>query len=101
MRWQGRQGSSNIEDRRGMRMGLPVGGGIGGIVLLLLFSALTGTNPLDLINSGSPDSESTGTTGVSSDDPQAQLISVTLKDTEDVWTEVFRQQGETYRPPIL
>jgi uncharacterized protein len=101
MRWQGRQGSSNIEDRRGMRMGLPVGGGIGGLVLLLLFSALTGTNPLDMINSGSPESGSVGTTGVSSDDPQAQLISVTLKDTEDVWTEVFRQHGETYRPPTL
>ena len=44
MRWQGRAGSGNIEDRRGMgmgRMGLPVGGGIGGIVLLLL---LVGTD---------------------------------------------------------
>jgi uncharacterized protein len=101
MKWQGRQGSSNIEDRRGMRMGLPVGGGIGGLVLLLLFSALTGTNPLDMINSGAPPSESTGTTGVSSDDPQAQLIAVALKDTEDTWTEIFRQQGETYRPPTL
>ena len=28
--------------------------GIGGLVLLLLFSALTGTNPLDMISSGSP-----------------------------------------------
>src|SRR5688500_18211144 len=101
MKWQGRPGSSNIEDRRGMRMGLPVGGGIGGLVLLLLFSALTGTNPIDLINSGSPEPGSVGTTGVSSEDPQAQLISVTLKDTEDVWTEVFRQHGETYRPPTL
>jgi predicted metalloprotease len=82
-------------------MGLPVGGGIGGLVLLLLFSALTGTNPLDMINSGSPEPESTGTTGVSSDDPQAQLIAVALKDTEDTWTEVFRQHGDTYRPPTL
>jgi uncharacterized protein len=101
MRWQGRQGSSNIEDRRGMRMGLPVGGGIGGLVLLLLFSALTGTNPLDMINSSSPEPDSAGTTGVSSDDPQAQLIAVALKDTEDTWTEVFRQHGDTYRPPTL
>src|SRR5215218_3523071 len=101
MRWQGRAGSSNIEDRRGMRMGLPVGGGIGGLVLLLLFSALTGTNPLDMINSGSPEPDSTGTTGVRSDDPQAQLILVALKDTEDTWTEIFRQHGESYRPPTL
>ena len=50
MRWQGRPGSGNIEDRRGMGMGLPIGGGIGGLVLLLLVSALTGTNPIDLLN---------------------------------------------------
>ena len=52
MKWQGRAGSGNIEDRRGMGMGLPIGGGIGGLVLLLLFSALTGQNPIDLINGG-------------------------------------------------
>jgi predicted metalloprotease len=101
MRWQGRSGSSNIEDRRGMGVGLPIGGGIGGLVLLLLFSALTGTNPLDMINSGSSEPDSVGTSGVSSDDPQAQFMSVVLKDTEDTWGEIFRQQGETYRDPTL
>ena len=60
MRWEGRAESGNVEDRRGMggggmRMGLPVGGGIGGVVLLLIVSALTGTNPLDLIGGGSVD----------------------------------------------
>ena len=52
MRWQGREGSGNVEDRRGSRVGgvgLPLGGGIGGIVLILLLSAVTGQNPLDLI----------------------------------------------------
>ncbi len=101
MKWQGRQGSGNIEDRRGMRLGLPVGGGIGGLVLLLLFSALTGTNPIDIINSSSPDPGSVGTTGTSSDDPQFQFLSVVLKDTEDTWSEIFRQHGNTYRPPTL
>ena len=51
MRWQGRTGSGNVQDRRGMGMALPVGGGIGGLVLLLLFSALTGQNPVDVITS--------------------------------------------------
>jgi len=101
MRWQGRSGSGNIEDRRGMGLGLPVGGGIGGIVLLLLFSALTGTNPLDVINSTSSESGSVGTSGVSSDDPQAQFVSVVLKDTEDTWRELFQQHGATYREPTL
>ena len=63
MRWQGRAGSGNIEDRRGMGMALPVGGGIGGLVLVLLISALTGTNPIDIINSAPPSSVSVGTAG--------------------------------------
>jgi uncharacterized protein len=100
MRWQGRAGSGNIEDRRGMRMGLPVGGGIGGLVLLLLFSALTGTNPIDLINSSGPD-ETVGTSGVREDDPQAQFVSVVLRDTEETWDQIFRERGLRYEPPTL
>jgi predicted metalloprotease len=105
MKWQGRAGSGNIEDRRGMSMGgvgLPVGGGIGGIVLLLLVSALTGTNPLDLISSGTPSSSQTvGTGPVGDNDPQAKFISVVLADTEETWGSVFRERGEAYVPPIL
>jgi predicted metalloprotease len=102
MRWQGREGSENIEDRRGMRMAVPVGGGIGGLLLLLLFSALTGTNPTDLINSSAPPaSESAGTTGLRDEDPQAKFISVVLRSTEDVWSNVFREKGATYQPPRL
>jgi predicted metalloprotease len=100
MRWQGRAGSSNIEDRRRMGAALPIGGGIGGLVLLLLFSALTGQNPTDLISTVGPDVE-TGTTGEVSDDPQTQFLSVVLRDTEEVWTEVFQQQGQRYQPPTL
>ena len=104
MKWQGRAGSGNIEDRRGMKMGLPIGGGIGGIVLLLLFSALTGTNPLDLINSQPTESTGpgdAGTTGLRDESPEGQMISVVLKSTEDVWSEIFRTQGATYQPPVL
>ena len=101
MKWQGRAGSGNIQDRRGMGLGLPIGGGIGGLVLLLLFSALTGTNPVDLINSTSPESGSVGTSGVPADDPQAQFVSVVLADTEQAWGEIFSQRGSAYEPPTL
>jgi len=86
-----------------MGMALPVGGGIGGLVLLLLFSALTGTNPIDIINSSPPATETTGTTGSESleDDPQAKFVSVVLKDTEDVWNELFSQKGADYADPVL
>jgi predicted metalloprotease len=99
MRWQGRTGSGNIQDRRGMGMALPVGGGIGGLVLLLLFSALTGQNPVDIITSQSD--ETVGTSGVPADDPQAEFISVVLKDTEEVWSEVFSERGADYPEPTL
>ncbi len=99
MRWQGRAGSGNIEDRRGMGMGLPIGGGIGGLVLLLLFSALTGQNPADLINSGAPTEQTAGTSGEA--DTQKEFISVVLRDTEEVWTSVFEENGMRYRAPVL
>ena len=100
MRWEGRAGSGRIEDRRGMRMGVPIGGGIGGIVLLLLFSALTGQNPADLLPTG--DGGETGVVGEpSADDKQAGFISVVLKSTEDVWSEIFRERGQRYEEPVL
>jgi uncharacterized protein len=81
-------------------MALPVGGGIGGVILLLLISALTGTNPTDLINTAPP-SEGVGTSGTAADDPQSQFISVVLGSTEEVWGDLFRQRGGSYEPPVL
>ena len=100
MRWQGRAGSGNVEDRRGMGMALPVGGGIGGLVLLLLFSMLTGQNPIDYIDTSTPE-QTTGTSSVPADDPQAEFVSVVLADTEDTWGEIFAQRGATYPKPTL
>ena len=100
MRWQGLPRSGNVQDRRGMGMALPVGGGIGGLVLLLLFSALTGTNPADILGSD-PSSETTGTTGIPENDPQAEFVAVVLKDTENTWSEIFSQRGQDYPEPKL
>jgi predicted metalloprotease len=107
MEWQGRRESNNVEDRRGMGMGgvgLPLGGGIGGILLLLAIAWITGTNPLDLISGGNipvSQEQPVGTTGVRENDPQAKFISVVLADTEDTWQEVFRMRGQQYRAPVL
>jgi hypothetical protein len=87
-----------------MRMGLPVGGGIGGIVLLLLVSALTGTNPLDLIGGVGDDQGGYSEPAPGSEpatDPQSRFMRVILKDTEDTWTSLFRSNGVTYEPPVL
>jgi uncharacterized protein len=109
MRWEGRAESGNVEDRRGaggggMRLGLPVGGGIGGVVLLLLVSALTGQNPLDLIGGSSVDDagySEPGPSGPPASDPQTRFMRVVLKDTEDTWTTIFRSNGQQYEAPTL
>ncbi len=104
MRWQGRQGSGNVEDRRG-RGGLAIGGGIGGIIVLVL-SLLFGGNPSDILNGGGggqPAAEQGQANGnTAAQDEQAQFVSVVLKDTEDVWNKLFREQlGQDYREPTL
>jgi predicted metalloprotease len=103
MKWQGQRESGNVEDRRGMGGGgmrLPLGGGLGGLVLLLVVSALTGTNPLELIGTFTGD-QGSGVQGVPKGDTQASFISVVLASTEDTWREVFRARGQAYVPPML
>jgi uncharacterized protein len=100
MRWQGRAGSSNVEDRRGRGMGLPIGGGIGGLILVLLFGMLTGQNVTDIVRDESTDG-SVGTSGVQDDDPQAKFASVVLADTEEVWGQVLGNTRGGYQEPTL
>ena len=52
MRWTGRQGSGNVDDRRGMGGGgkIAIGGGAG--IIIVIISLLLGKNPLDYINVG-------------------------------------------------
>jgi uncharacterized protein len=102
MKWRGRAGSQNIEDRRGMSGGgMAVGGGLGGLVLVLLISALTGQNPVDLIDTSGPVSDSVAPGGVPADDPQAEFVSVVLRDTEATWGRLFQDARESYEPPVL
>jgi len=134
MKWQGRERSSNIEDRRsqggvggsgglgggfgggfppigrggGIRMGRSTGGGLGlvGIVVVLgLIWFLTGQNPIDVLtNGGATSSPSTSSSQwapsrTAGQDELADFVGVVVKDTEDLWGEVFQQNNMTYKPP--
>ncbi|MGE3840015.1 MAG: neutral zinc metallopeptidase [Vicinamibacterales bacterium] len=108
MKWQSGRRSENVEDRRGMGGGMRVGGGIGlgGVLLVLLISFLTGADPLQLLGGLARNAPTQANTEVQggappTDDPQAGLVSVVLADTEDVFTAVLQQEGETYQPPRL
>jgi len=101
MKWRGRQGSDNVEDRRGMSTGkMAVGGGIGTIIIVIII-LLMGGDPSQLLNT-LPEGTSTEQVSASAEeDEMAQFVSVVLKDTETVWGRLFEQSGSTYRQPTL
>lgn len=103
MQWKGRRESSNVEDRRGMGGKTVIGGGIGSIVLVLLFTLLGG-NPGDILNNitSAPSSNTSAPYQESAQEKQlADFVSVVLADTEDVWSEEFKKKGLTYENPKL
>ncbi|PLR79059.1 metalloprotease [Bacillus sp. V3-13] len=102
MRWKGRRGSSNVEDRRGMGGKTLVGGGIGGIVILLIVTLLGGDPGAILNNMGMTGSDITTPYEETEQEKElADFVSVVLADTEEVWTEIFKQQGMVYEKPTL
>lgn len=104
MKWRGRRGSSNIEDRR-RAGGARSAGGIGGIagVLILLAGLYFGVDVSGFVDLGGNTAQTQGSAEITeADERAAQFVSVTLADTEEVWTEVFQTQvGETYTAPTL
>ena len=101
MRWLGREGSGNVEDRRGMGTVLGVGGGIGGVVILILSLLFGGTDPNTIPSENTGESMQQPAATGSPEDNNAKFVSVVLKDTEDVWGKLFADQGSTYRDPKL
>jgi predicted metalloprotease len=104
MRWEGNRESSNVEDMRDSGDGgggFGFGGrsiGIGAIVIALVGGAIFGINPLTilgLISGGGP------APPTPANDQGAKFVSTVLADTEDVWTDVFKQGGATYHAPKL
>ncbi len=104
MLWKGRRESDNIEDRRGVsRGGLALGGGLGTLVILLA-AMFFGVDPRDLLQQtgGQPASSAQpGRPASAGEDELKHFVSVVLADTEDVWTDVFKQTGRQYRDPTL
>ncbi len=130
MRLDGQRESDNVEDLRdqdgGGGGGPAFGGfgmhiGIGTIAIALIGGWIFGINPLTLLGllSGGggpvqhsapyrPPPSQAGQTGQpgqptahGQEDPMKRFVSIVLADTEDVWTQVFKDRGGTYRDPTL
>lgn len=104
MKWKGRRASSNVEDRRGMGGGgkTLIGGGLGGIIIVLLFTFLGG-DPGELLGNMAGSDSGTSVPYEESEHEKelADFVSVVLADTEEVWTEIFEEQGLQYKEPTL
>jgi len=106
MRWGDARRSDNVEDRRGMPGGRAGGIGIGTIVIVLILSAITGQNPLQmlgLVEEVSQTVQAPATPGRAPppNDAGADFVRAILGDTEDVWGALFEAGGRTYERPRL
>src|SRR4026208_1947935 len=105
MRWRGERQSTNIEDRRGMSVGrVAVGGGLGTVVVMIL-ALLFGVNPQQLFEQVPSGQQQPGVQTSRPTNPEEdelkQFVAVVLAKSEDVWGDVFRQNGRQYREPTL
>lgn len=103
MRWKGRKGSSNVDDRRGRSGGKFAVGGLGAVILIIV-TLLFGGNPMELLNQidlGSDTAFETVAPATAEDEELAAFVSVVLADTEQVWGNIFSEMGSSYRKPTL
>jgi predicted metalloprotease len=103
MEWQDQGISSDIEDRRGSSgggFGFGGGMGIGGFILLLIISVITGRNffaggggsaSVEPGPSNGPVQQST------SEERDVHLISFVLDDVQKTWAQLFAAHGRQYR----
>lgn len=116
MRWEDKERSANVEDRRGGGggKGKVVIGGVGTVVLVII-GLIVGIEPKKVVETtqaiNQKAAESQGTDAPAKDgekpetDPEedrlADFVSVVLADTETTWDEIFKKQGKTYKEPKL
>ena len=102
------EGSSNVQDRRGLGpVGIGGGIGIGGLVIVVI-GALMGVDPSTLLNVVQQTSQGSSSAQVEQQakqgdptDEVGHFASQVLRSTERVWGGIFQQSGKTYRAPTL
>jgi len=104
MKWIGQKQSSNVDDRRMSGRGIAVGGGIGGIIIYLLYTLLSGNqiDPSQIpLQPGGGQATELSPEEQKADDERANFVGVVLQETEDVWNKIFAENGKQYQEPTL
>lgn len=105
MRWKSGRRSTNIEDRRNIRVSGKTKGG--GIILIIaaLVGMYFGIDPAIILQQGSqltaPQQQQTPIETTSEQDQLADFVSVVLADTEDTWNQLFTASDLEYKEPTL
>jgi uncharacterized protein len=104
MRWTPGGRSRNLEDRRGMG-GLGKGLGIGGTVIVLALSLLTGRNLFNDLGVEPGVGAGTGTPMTPQDSAREEnevlFVSFVLDDADSTWQKVLARYNEPYASPKL
>jgi predicted metalloprotease len=112
MRLGGQRESGNVEDARGGmgfgRGGMAVGGGCGTLLIIVL-ALIFGVDPSQLLSGGGggpaqgppPAARPGAAPGQQAQDEMTTFVKKVLGSTEDVWGDIFRRNGSTYRQPTL
>ena len=105
MEWKGRQGSRNIEARRGQpRARGARAGGIGGVgaIAVVLIGWYFGVDLTPLLQGrGTMEIGTSGSVEITeADRARGQFAAVTLHYTEEVWAQVFRDQVDGDYTPV-
>ena len=102
MRWSsGDRG--DIEDMRGRSGGVGMAGlGVGGFLVLLVLSWVTGTNLFSLLGTGdTAPSQSVGTSGdlrtSATEERQVDFVNAVTKDVQDTWSGILGQRYDRTR----
>lgn len=105
MKWQGREESENIEDRRGLSGKQVAMGGGGLAIIMLIVGLLLGGDPQKLLSDFASKQTTTQSSGPRQESQEEKNLksfaSVTLADNEKIWTSIFQQNGATYRKPTM
>ena len=106
MRWRGRRGNKNLEDRRGSGIARKAGGSGIGVLVLALVAIYFGVDPSVILNQGGSmlggsGGDSAPYQPTAEEDRLADFVSVVLADTEDTWNKLFERLGGRYQEPKL
>lgn len=101
MKWRGRRGSTNVEDRRGRGSGGVIAGGGLGLFALLAIGYFLGIDVSPLVEEAGLQRQAPSEL-TEADREAGEFVSVVLADTETIWSGIFEQQlGRSYTPTTL